>query len=74
MADATAVKLTRNPLGLIGALEKIGGSSVPYEGANRAIQHLYISNPLRRYARGARALFSTHPALADRIDRLRNLR
>jgi heat shock protein HtpX len=74
LADATAVKLTRNPLGLIAALEKIGGSSVPYEGANRAIQHLYISNPLRRYARGAGALFSTHPALAERIDRLRNLR
>jgi heat shock protein HtpX len=73
MADATAVKLTRNPLGLIGALEKIGASSVPYEGANRAIQHLYIANPLKRYARGAKALFSTHPALAERIDRLRDL-
>ncbi|MGD1878911.1 MAG: M48 family metallopeptidase [Kiloniellaceae bacterium] len=73
MADATSVKLTRNPLGLIGALEKIGGSQVPYEGANRAIQHLYISNPLKSFKRGAQALFSTHPALEDRIARLRNL-
>jgi heat shock protein HtpX len=74
MADATAVKLTRNPLGLIGALEKIADSQVPYEGANRAIQHLYISNPVKRFKRGARALFSTHPAVADRIARLRSLR
>jgi len=73
MADATAVKLTRNPLGLIGALQKIGGSTVPYEGANRAIQHLFISNPVKHFGPGARALFSTHPALEDRIERLRNL-
>ncbi|MGF1591658.1 MAG: M48 family metallopeptidase [Kiloniellaceae bacterium] len=73
MADATAVKLTRNPHGLIGALEKIGGSRIPYAGANRAIQHLYISNPLKHIGRGAAALFATHPALADRIERLRNL-
>lgn len=73
MADATSVKLTRNPLGLIGALEKIAASQVPYAGANRAIQHLYISNPVKDFKRGARALFSTHPAVADRIERLRNL-
>jgi len=73
MADATAVKLTRNPLGLIGALRKIGGSEVAYENANRAIQHLYIANPLKRFRPGARALFSTHPAIEDRIERLRNL-
>ncbi|GAB4373753.1 MAG: zinc metalloprotease HtpX [Kiloniellaceae bacterium] len=73
MADATAVKLTRNPLGLIGALEKIGASAVPYKGANPAIQHLYISNPVKHIGAGARALFSTHPAIAERIDRLRNL-
>jgi len=74
MADATAVKLTRDPLGLIGALEKIGGSAVPYEGANRAIQHLFISNPVKHIRRGAGALFSTHPAIEDRIARLRDLR
>ena len=37
LADATAVKFTRNPLGLIGALEKIDGTAERYEGANRAI-------------------------------------
>lgn len=73
LADATAVKLTRNPLGLIGALEKIGGSGVRDENANRAIQHLYITNPVKHFGPGARALFSTHPAIEDRIARLRNL-
>lgn len=73
MADATAVKLTRNPLGLIGALQKIGDSSVRYEGANRAIQHLFIANPLRNFGRDAGPLFATHPAVEDRIARLRDL-
>ena len=74
MADATAVKFTRNPEGLVGALQKIAGSKLPYEGANRAIQHLYISNPLKHFRPGAGALFSTHPAVEERIARLRNLR
>jgi heat shock protein HtpX len=73
LADATSVKLTRNPKGLIGALEKIGASDEPYPDANRALQHLYIENPTRHFASDDWALFATHPALADRIARLRNL-
>jgi heat shock protein HtpX len=73
LADATAVKFTRNPLGLIGALEKIDGTAERYEGANRAIQHLFIANPLRKFGADAPALFSTHPSTAERIGRLRDL-
>ena len=73
LADATAVKLTRSPLGLIGALQKIDGSSERFEGANRAIQHLFIANPLRKFTERSTALFSTHPPMEQRIARLRDL-
>lgn len=73
LADATAVKLTRNPLGLIGALEKIDGTQERFKGANRAIQHLFIANPFRKFGVRASALLSSHPPTPARIERLRNL-
>ncbi len=73
LADATAVRLSRHPSGLIAALEKIGGSSVQYVGASKAIQHLFIANPFRNFSETAGALFATHPAVSLRIERLRNL-
>lgn len=73
LADATAVRFTRNPLALIGALSKIDESSVRLESANRAIQHLFVVNPLKRFGDRAGALFSTHPPTPKRIERLRNL-
>lgn len=73
LADATSVKLTRNPLGLVSALRKIGGSTVPMERPNRAIQHLFIDNPLRRFGEEASALMATHPPIERRIARLVDL-
>ncbi|PWR23769.1 M48 family metallopeptidase [Zavarzinia compransoris] len=73
LADATSARLTRNPLALISALEKLGASTVPLDRANRATQHLFIVNPFRDFSAKATALMSTHPPLAQRIERLRNL-
>lgn len=73
LADATAVKFTRNPLGLIGALEKIEGTKERFQGANRAIQHLFIANPFRKFEATDSSLFATHPPMEERIERLRNL-
>lgn len=73
LADATSVKFTRNPLGLIGALKKIEGSELRFEGAPRAIQHLFIANPFRKFGKKAAALFSTHPAVSQRVARLQDL-
>lgn len=73
LADATSVKLTRNPLGLIGALTKIGNTKERFKGANRGIQHIFITNPFRDFGMNASALMSTHPPLYDRIQRLQNL-
>jgi heat shock protein HtpX len=71
LADATSVELTRNPYGLERALAKLATDQEPLEVANRATQHLYVVNPIKKLDASARGLFSTHPAIVDRINRLR---
>jgi len=73
LADATSVRLTRNPHGLISALEKLSTSAEPFPGANRATQHLFIVNPFRNFSERASRLMATHPPVTLRIRRLRNL-
>jgi heat shock protein HtpX len=73
LADATSVELTRNPYGLERALAKLAADTEPLEVANRATQHLYVVNPVKKLDNSARGLFSTHPAIVDRINRLRRL-
>jgi heat shock protein HtpX len=72
LADASSVELTRNPHGLESALAKISSDNEPLKAANGATQHLYIVNPLKKLGGGA-SLFSTHPPIVDRINRLRAL-
>lgn len=74
LADATSVELTRNPAGLERALAKIAGDQEVLEVANRATQHLYIVNPIKKFEERSKGLFSTHPPILDRINRLRALR
>ena len=45
LADASSVKLTRQPSGLISALKKLGADKEPLEAANKATAHLYIPIP-----------------------------
>jgi heat shock protein HtpX len=71
LADATAVRLTRNPRGLADALQKISGDSEVLEAANRATAHLYIVNPIKRFEKRSKGLFSTHPPIEERIQILR---
>jgi len=72
LADASSVELTRNPYGLERALAKIAADPEPLDVANGATQHMYIVNPFKKSGGGS-ALFSTHPPIADRINRLRQL-
>jgi heat shock protein HtpX len=73
LADATAARLTGNPEGLAGALEKLGMYSgrIPMQ-AEPATAHMFITNPLS--GRSFVNLFSTHPPIEDRVARLRNER
>ena len=74
LADATSVELTRNPVGLERALAAIATDTEVLEVANRATQHLYIVNPIKKFEERAAGLFTTHPPIAERINRLRELR
>jgi heat shock protein HtpX len=71
-ADAGAARLTGDPTGLISALKKLelGAERVPL-GGNSATAHMFIVNPLRGGA--VAKLFSTHPPMAERVERLQKL-
>lgn len=73
LADAGAVELTRNPHGLISALEKLKEAQ-PMKAADPNSSALYISDPERndKHRRFAH-LFDTHPPLDDRIKRLEEM-
>lgn len=73
LADATAVQFTRNPEGLISALVKLAATARPFPGVSHATQHLFIVSPLHHDAEPMPPLLATHPTVADRILRLRNL-
>jgi heat shock protein HtpX len=71
LADAGAVRLTRYPEGLAGALEKIGGSNIEMQAANKVTAPMYIANPFRGLH--AKNLFSTHPPINERVQVLRKM-
>jgi heat shock protein HtpX len=71
MADASAVKFTRFPTGLVGALKKIKTeTSAPAEKVSSAIAPLFMADPFKRNFDG---LFSTHPPLEKRIAMLERM-
>ena len=70
VADATAAHLTKKPLALASALERLqmAAERIPLD-ANPATSHLFIVNPLS--GRSLLRLFSTHPSVEERVKRLR---
>ena len=72
LADATGAQLLGRAAPLADALETLerGAQAVPM-AVNPATASLYAVNPLPR--RGVATLFMTHPPLAERIRRLREL-
>lgn len=73
LADATAVSLTRNNEGLIKALMKIDDDTNVLKTANATCSSLYISDPFKK-KKERDSIFSTHPSIANRIERLRNIK
>jgi heat shock protein HtpX len=74
-ADRMGAELCGNPLWLASALAKIADAAqrIPDEAveAHPAMAHLFIVNPLS--GRGMDSLFSTHPAVENRIAALEDL-
>ena len=77
LADASAISITRQPQGLISALQKISKDTEPLEVANKATAHLYIVNPFKGKMKSAvgwfAGLFNTHPPISKRIKTLKNM-
>jgi heat shock protein HtpX len=71
LADASGAELTRNPLGLAGALKKLESASAPTASIKRGAAHLCIVDPLGRNVNSKEGfvaeLFGTHPPMAKRI-------
>lgn len=76
LADATAAQMTRNPDGLISALEKIESDPNELKTATSATAHMYIAEPFRKenHKKKKTNWFSTHPSTEDRIEALRNIK
>ena len=70
LADASAVNLTHYPEGMVNALKKLETHSRPMKRQNPATEALYINNPLKKGA--ISNLFSTHPPIEKRIERIEN--
>jgi heat shock protein HtpX len=68
-ADAGGAEISQKPLGLARALQKIsqGVQQVPLQRGNAAQAHMFIVNP---FLGGLQRLFSTHPPIEERIQRL----
>ena len=70
LADASAANITRYPEGMIAALKKLQAHSQPMKSQNTAAAPMYINDPLRKGF--FNNLFSTHPPIEKRIERLEN--
>jgi len=73
MADDGGAKISGKPYGLASALEKLSRASktLPMK-ANPSTAHMFIVNPLT--AKSMTGMFSTHPPIEKRIERLRGMR
>jgi heat shock protein HtpX len=71
--DAGAAALTHNSEGLASGLEKLGRYTrrIPMRATNQTA-HLFIVSPLS--GKSLSGIFSTHPPLEERVNRLRRMR
>lgn len=78
LADVSAVRMTRYPPGLIGALEKLQQDTTVTHAASMATAHMWIEQPMSGVGDAGRLgawhkLFNTHPPLSERIALLREM-
>jgi len=75
LADASGAELTRNPIGLARALEKLEHAGAPTAAIRRGTAHLCIADPLGRRVNIKEGfwsdLFASHPPMAARIAALK---
>ena len=77
LADASGAELTRNPVALANALEKISSYAEPTRSINQGTAHLCIADP-KGNSLGEKEgwfadLFTTHPPIQKRIEALKQM-
>jgi heat shock protein HtpX len=73
LADVSGVELTRNPQGLISALQKIAQNDKPPARFNHAVAAMMIDNPSEHHGSFFNHLFDTHPPIEERIAALQRI-
>lgn len=68
LADASSAQLTRYPLGLANALEKIKKMNTGKMEVSEAVSHLFFTDPTRS---PLDSIYATHPPIEERIKILR---
>ena len=73
-ADETGAKICYDPLALASALEKLENGNIarPMMNEHPSSAHMWIANPFGG-KKGAAFLFSTHPPIRERIERLNKM-
>jgi heat shock protein HtpX len=73
LADASGVELTRNPAGLLHALQKIANNDKPFAKMTHVTAAMCIDNPLEHHDAWFHHLFDTHPPIEQRIAALQRM-
>jgi heat shock protein HtpX len=73
LADVSGVELTRNPTGLISALQKIAQNDKAPVRFNHAVAAMMIDNPAEHHGSFFNHLFDTHPPIQERIAALEKI-
>ena len=71
LADVTGAQITRYPLGLAAALDKIGRHGSKLRHTSNSTAHFFLADPVKKSF--LTRLLSTHPPLEDRVVKLRQL-
>jgi len=71
LADATGAMTTRHPDALANALQKLEAYGRPVRRQNTSMAHMWIADPNKPSV--VQRLFSTHPPIAERVERLREI-
>lgn len=76
IADETGARLIKNSLPLAAALQKLEshGKQNPMRLGTDSTNQMFIVNPFRGTGRFLVNLFSTHPAVSERVQRLKSLK
>ena len=73
LADASGAELTRNPAGLLHALQKLAANDKPFAKMTHVTAAMCIDNPLEHHKGWIHRLYDTHPPIEERIAALQRI-